>query len=123
MFLSKSLRRLVAGTAAVLFLACQGMAIARASTPAFPQSGAGTAQASCHGAGNNTDDNVYQAQCQSQNASSTLSKAVYSTTDLPAITVRFEHPLIAVHSVPLAVSPPARIESPPLSILHCCLRN
>lgn len=123
MFLSKSLRRLVAGTAAVLFLSCQGMAVARASTPAFPQSGAGTAQASCHGAGNNTDDNVYQAQCQSQNTSSTLSKVVYSTTDLLAITVAFDRAVTAVHSTPQVTLPLARIESPPLSILHCCLRN
>lgn len=121
MHLSKALRRLVAGTAAVLFLACQGMAVARASTLAIPQSGAGTAQASCHGAGNNTDDNDYPAQCQFQNASSTPSKVVYSATDLPAITVAFDRSVTVVHSA-LQVAPPlARIESPPLTILHCRL--
>lgn len=62
MLLSRSLRRLVAVIAAALFLACQGMAVARASSLAFPQSNAATVPESCRDTGQdtskNTDDNV-----------------------------------------------------------------
>ena len=126
MFLSKSLRRIVAGTAAVLFLACQGTAVARAPSPAFAQSGADAAQGPCHDvegkAGKNAGDGC-PAQCQFQNASSTPSKVVYSTIDLPAIMVAFDRFVSVVNSAPPVASRLARIEPPPHSILHCCLRN
>jgi hypothetical protein len=126
MFLTKSLRRFVACTAAVLFLACQGMAVARASLPAVPQPGAGMAQESCHEAGGEAGKGAgdsCHAQCQFQNASSTPSKVVYSTIDLPAIVVTFDRSVAIVNSAPPVVSWLARIEPPPHSILHCCLRN
>ena len=126
MFLSRSLRRIVAGTAAVLFLACQGMAVARASSLSLPQPGAGAAQESCHDAGKEAGKNAEgtcQTQCQFQNTSSTPSAFVYSTTDLPAITVVFDRSVAVVNSAPPVASRLARIEPPPLRILHCCLRN
>jgi hypothetical protein len=126
MFLSRLMRRFVAVAAAALFLACQAMAVASAPSPAFAQSGADAAQLPCHDGGGEAGKSAGEgcpAQCQIQNASSTLSKIVYSTTDLPAITVAFDH-FVAVASIaPPVVSWLARIEPPPLRILHCCLRN
>ena len=122
---SRSFRRLVAAAAAAFFLACQGMAVAAPSS-AFTQTNGGAAQESCHDAGGESGKSAGDgcpAQCQIQNASSTLSKIVYSTTDLPAITVAFDR-FVAVASIaPPAASRLARIEPPPHSILHCCLRN
>ena len=126
MFLTKSLRRFVACTAAVLFLGCQGMAVASAPSRAFVQSGADAAHGPCHDAGGEAGKNAGDgcpAQCQFQNASSTPSKIVYSTIDLPAIAVTFERFVAVVNSAPPPVSWLAQIEPPPHSILHCCLRN
>jgi hypothetical protein len=120
MALSKSLRRFVAGTAAVLFLACQGMAAAAAP------SGAAATPTPCHDAGGGADKNAgggCPASCLFQNTSSTPSKIVYSTIDLPAIAVVFDHFVPVVNSAPPVVSWLAQIEPPPLRILHCCLRN
>ena len=126
MHLSKSLRRVVASTAAALFLACQGMAYANASLPDTPQLRAGTAQESCHDAagaagGNNGYD--CPAPCRFQNTSSSASTVLGSATDLPAINARFDPFLIVEKRLPPAISRLARIEPPPLTILHCCLRN
>ena len=126
MSLSRSLRRLVACTAAALFLACQGMGVARASLPAVPPSSAGAVQEACHDAGReagNQTEGSCHAQCQFQNASSTPSKVIYAATDLPAISVAFDRSVTVVHSAPPVVLPLAWIEPPPLYILHCCLRN
>jgi hypothetical protein len=120
MTLSKSLRRFVAGTAAVLFLACQGMAAADAP------SGAAATTTPCHDAGGDTDKNAgggCPASCQFQNTSSAPSKVVYSTIDRPAITVSFDDFAAAVNSAPPVAPRLARIEAPPLRVLHCCLRN
>jgi len=126
MALSKSLRRFVACAAAVLFLGCQGMAVASAPSPAFAHSGADASQGPCHDAGGEAGRNAGDgcpAGCQFQNASSTPSKVVYSTIDLPAIVVAFDHFAPVVNSAPPVVSWLERIEPPPLTILHCCLRN
>ena len=120
MALSKSLRRFVAGTAAALFLACQGMAAAVAP------SGAAATPTPCHDAGGDTGKNAGDgcpASCQFQNASSTPSKVVYATIDLPAIVAAFDRFVPVVNSAPPVVSWLAQIEPPPLRILHCCLRN
>ncbi len=127
MFPSRSLRRWVAATAAVLFLACQGMAVASArSSPAPDKSGAGAMNMPCHDGGGDTGKiagSECPASCQFQNTWSTPSKIVYSTIDLPAITAPFDRFVIDVGPLPLVVSRLARIEAPPHSILHCCLRN
>lgn len=126
MFLTKSLRRFVARAAAVLLLACQGMSIAHASSPAVPKMSAGLAQESCHEAGGkagkSAGDNCH-SQCKIQNASSTPSTLIYSTIDLPAIAAAFDPIVTVVKSAPPVASRLARIEPPPHSILHCCLRN
>lgn len=129
MHLPKALRRYVAGTVAVLFLACQGMTFAYArSLLGAPQSSTATAQESCHDLGQksgaNDNANKCLTQCQSQNTSSAQSGVnVLATTDLPAITTSIDRIVAVADSAPPAEPPLLRIESPPLRTLHCCLRN
>jgi len=128
MILSRSLRRLVAMLAAALFLACQGMAVVYAHSNGVPGSSAGAMQGSCHGAGQdadqNTDNSAYQAQCQFQHTSSSASGAnVFAAADLPAITAHSDRIVVVADLVPLPEPPLLRVEPPPLAILHCCLRN
>ena len=128
MILSRSLRRFVAMLAATLFLACQGMAVVYAHSNGAPGSSAGAAQGSCHGASQdadkNTDNSVYQAQCQFQHTSSSASGAnIFAAADLPAITIRVDRIVAVADSVLLPEPPLLRVKPPPLAILHCCLRN
>jgi hypothetical protein len=120
---SRSTRRFVACVAAMLFLACQSMA--GASAPSSPAPLGADAVPPCHAAGEDAGEKAgdSSAQCQFQNASSTPSTVVYSTIDLPAITVAFDRSAAVVDSAPLDTPRLARIEPPPLRILHCCLRN
>jgi hypothetical protein len=116
----------VAYTVAALFLACQGMGVARASLPAVPLSDAGAMQEACHDAGREAGNKTgggCHVQCQFQNTSSTPSKVIYAATDLPAITVAFDRSTTVVISAPPVALPLAWIEPPPHYILHCCLRN
>jgi len=128
MHLSKALRRYLAGTIAVLFLACQGMAIVYARSLDAARLGAEAAQESCHDIGrqsdSNTQKNTCQANCDSQLTSSTPSGAsVHAAADLPAITTRTDRIIAVADSAPSAEPPLLRVESPPLRTLHCCLRN
>jgi hypothetical protein len=128
MNLSRSLRRLVAGTVAVLFLACQGTMVAYGRVADASGSTAGVAQGSCHDPGQQSGGTTYnytcQANCQSQITSTSPSGAtVFAAGDLPAITVRFDPIDIVARSTSPADPPLLRVESPPLAILHCCLRN
>jgi len=122
----KSLRRLVAGTVAVLYLACQGAAVVYARSMDSPASG--TAQDSCHEPAHpdsgTTGNSDCQANCQSQHNSSSQSFAnVYAVTDLPAITVRISRVVSEADSALPTEPPLLRIESPPLLVLHSRLRN
>jgi hypothetical protein len=125
---SRLARRIVAGSAAVFFLACQGMAVVYAHSNGAPGSSAGAAQGSCHNAGRDADQNsdksAYQAQCQFQHTSSSASGAnIFAAADLPAIPARIDRIVTVVDSVRLAESHLLRVKPPPLAILHCCLRN
>lgn len=127
MILSRSLRRLVAGAIAALFLACQGMSIVYARSVDAPGSGVGAAAGSCHDtgqqAGNAAGNSACPSNCQSLNNSSSPSSAnVLAVTDLPAITTRIE-PVASVAKSALPDEPLLLVEPPPLTILHCCLRN
>ena len=122
MALSRSLRRLVAGTVAVLFLACQSAALAQACVTYAPQPEAAGAQLPCHSAGGDGAGGPGQNHCENA-AASASGFSIYGLADLPAITARLDR-IVAVAGLAAPVEPPLlRIESPPLSILHCCLRN
>ncbi len=126
MILSRPSRRLVAGIAAVLFLACQGSAAAYAGFPGAPQAGATATQGSCHDSGQQTGDSTQkstcQANCESQLTSSTPSgNNIYASADLPVITTLIDRIAAVADSAPLAESPLLRVEPLPLRILHCRL--
>jgi hypothetical protein len=127
MLLRRTFRRFVACTAAALFFACQGMAVARTSLPELSSAAsAGAAQEPCHDMGGQPDKTAGDSchtPCHYQNASSTPSTTVHAITDLPAITVALDHSAAIASSAPRAVVALARVEAPPLRILHCCLRN
>jgi hypothetical protein len=110
----------------MLFLACQCVTGASAASAEAGQAGASAAQEPCHGAGGETGKNTdatCQAQCQYQNVSPAPSNAVHAITDLPAVAIAFDHTADVAPAAPSLMLPLARAESPPLSILHCCLRQ
>lgn len=124
---AKSLRRLVAGTAAVVLLACQSTSVAYAPPADVPQSDRITLQAACHDPDQRSDNtfrmNDCNANCQSQGTASVPSSAAVATTDLPAVTTRADGIVATADLTSLAEAPRLRVTSPPLAILHCCLRN
>lgn len=125
MILSSSLRRFVAGTVAVLFLACQGMPGVHAGARDSQQ--AGTAQGSCHDSGQQFDKPPVQSDCQvncaSQITSTQSGATVFDSSDLSVVALR-SHLFVAIAKQTSRIeSPLLRVEPPPLAILHCCLRN
>jgi len=122
----RPLNRFAAGIVAILFVACQGMAIASINSPGSPMAGAGAQQAPCHETGVETGTGAGKAcpsQCEYQNTASTPAKTVYAIGDLPAITADFNRVAAVPRAAPPAYLLLARIEPPPLRILNCCLRN
>ena len=86
------------------------------------------AQASCHDpvqqSGDTTHKYACQANCESQiNSTSPSGATIFAATDLPALTIHFDQIKFVSRSISLAALPRPRVESPPLAILHCCLRN
>lgn len=127
MIRAKSLRRFVAGAAAVLFLACQSTSVVYASPSDIPQSERVTLQGSCHDPERQSDETFRmtdcQANCQSQVTASLPSSAtVVAATELPVVTIRAERNIAFADSTLLAKALPLRVKPPPLAILHCCLR-
>ena len=123
MLLSRSLRRLVAGTAAVLFLACQSAALAQVCFTFALQPEAAGAQMPCHSTGDgNGAGGSGQNHCDSATASAS-GFSIYGLAELPAITTHIDRIVVVAGSAVPTEPPLLRIESPPLSILHCCLRN
>jgi len=127
MRLSGTLRRCVACTVAVLLLACQSMAAAHAIPASAAQSGAAQAPESCHESvdpsGGISASALCDAQCRSQGASTHPLVKVFTTNDLPAITTAIRPATAATGVARPRDSLPLHIESPPLRVLNCCLRN
>lgn len=122
---SRSLRRFVAGAVAVLFLACHGTASVYAGARDLQQPGA--AQESCHEAGEKSDlipvKNDCQVNCATQINSMQPGAAIFDSIDLPPVLV-FSRNIVAASGTASPIEPRLlRVESPPLPILHCCLRN
>ena len=124
--LSKSARRFVASAAAVLFLACQGAGVVYAHSTGAP--GSDAAQGSCHDPGEQTGKsaniNDCQANCQSPLTSSGSSGlGVLAAADWAVITPRIDRSVTVAGSATSVESLLLQVEPPPLTILHCCLRN
>jgi hypothetical protein len=116
----------MSGLVAVLLLACQSVALAQVRGLGASATDTPVAFESCHGAGSHDGNSSgdHKGRCQSQHASSApFAASLPAATSLPAMTIRIDPFAGEVHATPPAESRLARIEPPPLSILHCCLRN
>jgi hypothetical protein len=123
---SRALRRFAAIVVAILYLACQGMAVTYASSPVAAQPGTAAAPGSCHDSGQQPDAATGKCptQCLSQhNTFAQSGVSVFATTDLPAITISTGRIVAVADSAPPSEDPLLRAEPPPLRILNCCLRN
>ncbi len=113
----------MAGTVAVLFLACQSAALAQACFTTAPQPEAAGAQMPCHSAGDG-DGTGGTGQNHCENATASASGfSIYGFAEMPVITTYLDRVVAVAGSAAPAEPPLLRIESPPISILHCCLRN
>lgn len=129
MNLSRSARRFRAGIAGGLLLFCQSAIAVHSCALGATGSENNAAHQPCHetaaGSGSSTDHEVCQAHCLSSQAMPASAKfAAYAATDLAAPTARLDQPLSsAACAASIVASRTADVESPPLIIIHCRLRN
>ena len=127
MALNRPAKRYVACIASVLLLWCQGAAAAQVCVPATEPAGESALIEPCHDAAHSSGDAQGQVQshgCSAQYASAGTAKIdAPQVMDLPALEVEQHWHPVPVHDDWLAAAPPARVEPPPLTILHCRLRN
>jgi len=127
MTLSKAARRILASIVAVMVLLCQSTALVHACAGAA-QPAAAVAHPPCHDSGGNDAQGPahdgHQTPCLSQATSSSPALPdIPLLAGLPALVVHAATPGIGAYGLPVAEPPPLRGEPPPLTILHCCLRN
>jgi hypothetical protein len=123
MLMSRLNKRLVATVAGIAFLLCQSAAMAQAcllmSTPAQ----AAAAEQPCHGEGGQAESNSQSGGLSGCHFASPAAPElpVFSPADLPVFVARAH----AADVLPAALLdlPLLKVEPPPHSILHCCLRN
>lgn len=123
-FLSRRLRRWVAVVAGALVVACQGLALADIRLPGSAHPGAAPAVAPCHQGMPDGGADPHEGRCQTKYPSyNTSPPQLPDATPLPAFAVGIELFRVEARAMPAADPRRARIEAPPLTILHCCLRN
>jgi len=127
MTFSRPTRRLLASIAGALLLLCQTAMAAQACGPAPAVAGEIASSAHCHGADPQSGDapgHALQQTCPSDHASLSFAKLdVPQPADLPALVLPSHLLRTAARDVLIIAAVPTRAEPPPLSILHCCLRN
>ena len=118
---------MLAGIAAAFLLLCQTAMAAQSCCLTSANAGELAASEPCHesnfGSGE-APGHTQQQGCPSEYASASFAKLdIPQVADIPALLVQ----PVRTHTLLLvglnAAAPPARAESPPLTILHCCLRN
>jgi hypothetical protein len=124
MLMSRLNKRVVAAIAGIAFLLCQTVAMAQACLTMSAPEQASASQKPCHGEGEQAESN---SQCGGQGSCQFASPTapelpVFSPADLPVVVARAYAAAVAVPDS-LFDSPLLRVEPPPHSILHCCLRN
>src|SRR5688572_8842752 len=124
MLMSRLNKRIVAAVAGIAFLLCQSMAIARACVTMPTPAQTTAAEQPCHGGGGQADSNSQSGGQSTCNFASSAAPElpVFSTAGLPVVIARAYTAAEAV-SASLFDPPLLRVEPPPHSILHCCLRN
>jgi hypothetical protein len=123
MLMSRLNKRVVTAIAGIAFLLCQSAAMAQACLSTSAPVQANAAQQPCHGGSEQTDSSAPSGGQSSCHFASPAAPElpVFSPADLPVV-VAHTHPADLLPAAPLD-RPLARIEPPPHSILHCCLRN
>ncbi|HSN42376.1 MAG TPA: hypothetical protein VLT92_19565 [Burkholderiales bacterium] len=112
-----------------LLLLCQSAIAAHACVLAVPDRGDSAAHQPCHDAvaesGNTADSDFCQKHCVSQQAMPAAAKiAAIDMAALPMFPARRDPLLLPAYATPAAMPlTAAPAQSPPLSILHCRLRN
>ena len=127
MIFSFRARRLLVGIAGALLLLCQTAMAAQACGVAAAVAGEIAASDHCHNvdeqSSNSRDHSLHQT-CPSDHAYLSFAKLdVPQAADLPALVLPSRPLHNAARDVLIVAAVPARAEPPPLSILHCCLRN
>jgi hypothetical protein len=122
MFLPRARKRVIAAFAGIALLVCQTGAFAQACLAMTPAPEAMTTQAPCHGEGGQAGSS---APASSETGCHPASPAV---PDAPVLAAMDDAPVLVVRVAEIAVPALAfesllRVEPPPHSILHCCLRN
>ena len=127
MQLSKRTTRFVAVLAAAIVLLCQTAAAAQACTLAPAVAGEIALGGPCHDAVLQPGDapgHAQQQNCPAQYASGGFAKLdIPQAADLLGLVVQPGWLLAPVRDGLSSIALPARAEPPPLTILHCCLRN
>lgn len=124
MLMSRLSKRVVAAVAGIALLLCQSVAMARACVAMPTPTQAAAAEQPCHGDAGQADSNSQfggQSRC-SFASSAAPDLPVFSTASLPVVIARAYTVADAI-SGSLFDPPLLRVEPPPHSILHCCLRN
>ena len=124
MRLSRPAKRCLATLAAVVMVLCQTISLAHACAAGVSQAGDAVAML-CHDSGGEAESGKSGTaghSCQYVSATADSKQYVMAATDLPVIVIRFDAGTpqqLPNYMVPALL----RIEPPPHSILHCCLRN
>ena len=118
----------MAAAAGMLLLLCQAAVAAQACMSVAPATAKAAFTQPCHEAGSQSGNmaghGVHEAYCTAQYASAGIAKPdVMAPSGIAVLTARLDQPLLVARAGPLLVPLTARADSPPLPILHCCLRN
>jgi hypothetical protein len=127
MLLSRRATRFVAVVAGAFVLLCQTAAAAQAcALPPAAASESALAE-TCHDAvplSGNAAGHAQHQNCPAHNASAGFAKLdIPQAADLPGLEVQPVWLRAPVRDGLTSITPLARAESPPVTILHCCLRN
>lgn len=123
MLMSRLNKRVVAAIAGIAFLLCQSAALAQACLMMSAPAQASAAEQPCHGEGGQAESNSQSGGLSGCHfaAPATPDLPVFSPADLPVVVAHVH--VADVLPAALLDLPLLRVEPPPHSILHCCLRN
>jgi hypothetical protein len=127
MLLSRRMTRFVAVLAGALVLLCQTAAAAQACALAPAAADEIVLAETCHDAvpsSGNAAGHAQHENCPAHNASASFAKLdIPQAADLPGLEVQSGWLWAPVRNGLSSIALLARAEPPPLTILHCCLRN
>jgi hypothetical protein len=127
MLLTRRITRFVAVVAGAFVLLCQTAAVAQACALPPAVAGESAMAETCHDSVPQSGDAAGHADhqnCPAHNASAGFAKLdIPQAADLPGLEVRPGWLQVPVRDGLNSIALLARAEPPPLTLLHCCLRN